>query len=191
VRAKVSKTRRARWVELPEDLFRVVVGRLPTREDRNSEGPLFAIGSTDRLRMAIARACRDAGVPVFSPYDLRHRRISLAHHQGERWAEIGAKVGQRNLSTTADTYTHVLMDYREVDRSNLLGRVRTAHPPVHPREVKNRALQDGSRSGAPILTTRMTMRFPAPPARPLATPWPPTAQKSFSARNRRSATLSA
>ena len=34
------------------------------------------------------------------------------------WAEIGARVGQRNLSTTADTYTHVLMVYREIDRSN-------------------------------------------------------------------------
>jgi hypothetical protein len=37
------------------------------------------------------------------------------------WAEIGACVGQRNLSTTADIYTHVLMDYREIDRAKLLG----------------------------------------------------------------------
>jgi integrase len=139
VRAKIAKTRRARWVELPEERFRVVVGRLPAREDRDPEVPLFAIGSTDRLRMAIARACRDAGVPVFSPHDLRHRRISLLHHQGVSWAEIGGRVGQRNISTTADTYTHVLMDYREVDRSNLLGRVRTVHSPVLPREAKNSA----------------------------------------------------
>ena len=61
VRAKVAKTRRARWVELPEDLFRVVVEWLPAREDRDPEAPLFPIVSTDRLRMAISRACRDAG----------------------------------------------------------------------------------------------------------------------------------
>lgn len=131
VRAAVSKTRRARWVELPDDLFRVVVDRLPAREDRDPASPLFPFGSTDRLRMAIARACRDAGVPVFSPHDLRHRRISLLHHQGVSWAEIGARVGQRNLSTTADTYTHVLMDYREVDRPKMLKRVRTVHTSVH------------------------------------------------------------
>jgi integrase len=130
VRAKVAKTRRARWVEIPDDLYRVLVTRLPAREDRDPEAPLFAIGSTDRLRMAIARACRDAGVPVFSPHDLRHRRISLLHHQGVSWAEIGARVGQRNLSTTADTYTHVLMDYREIDRPKLLARVRTVQTPV-------------------------------------------------------------
>jgi integrase len=78
-------------------------------------------------------------VPVFSPHDLRHRRISLAHHQGETWAEIGAKVGQRNLSTTADTYTHVLMVYREIDWQKLLERVRAAHTSLHTSDAKNSA----------------------------------------------------
>jgi integrase len=140
VRAAVAKRRRPRWVELPDDLFTVVADRLPAREDRDPEAPLFPIGSTDRLRMAIGRACRDAGVPAFSPHDLRHRRISLLHHQGVSWAEIGARVGQRNLSTTADTYTHVLMDYRELDRAKLLGRVRTMQPPLHTSEVENPSL---------------------------------------------------
>jgi integrase len=137
VRAKVAKTRRARWVQLPDDLFELVVERLPAREDRDPEAPLFEIGSTDRLRMAISRACRDAAVPVFSPHDLRHRRISLLHHQGVSWAEIGARVGQRNLSTTADTYTHVLMDYREVDRLKLLERVREVQSPVQTSSAGN------------------------------------------------------
>ena len=83
--------------------------------------------------MAISRACRDRGVPVFSPHDLRHRRISLLHQQGVSWAEIGARVGQRNLSTTADIYSHVLMSYHEIDRPTLLERVRAAHTPTaHP-----------------------------------------------------------
>ena len=95
VRAKVSKTRRARWVALPDDLFAAIIERLPAREDRDPGARLIDFGTTDALRVAIARACRDAGVPVFSPHDLRHRRISLLHHHGETWAEIGAKVGQR------------------------------------------------------------------------------------------------
>jgi integrase len=59
---------------------------------------------------------------VFSPHDLRHRRISVLHQQGRRWAEIGGMVGQRKLSVTADTYTHVLVDGREVDLPKLLAR---------------------------------------------------------------------
>jgi integrase len=67
---------------------------LPPREDRDPEAPLFAGAGADRLRMSIARACKASGIPVFSPHDLRHRRISLLHHQGRTWAEIGGLVGQ-------------------------------------------------------------------------------------------------
>jgi integrase len=72
------------------------------------------------LRTAIARACRASGTPLFSPHDLRHRRISLLHLRGVRWARIGEFVGQRSLKVTADTYTHVLMDERELDYADLL-----------------------------------------------------------------------
>jgi HNH endonuclease len=40
------------------------------------------------LRTSIAKACRAPGVPLFSPHDLRHRRIGLLHRQGRSWAEI-------------------------------------------------------------------------------------------------------
>ena len=67
-----------------------------------------------------SRACKAAGVPHFSPHHLRHRRISLWHRHGMSWAEIGSWVGQRSLSVTADTYTHVLADDREADRGALV-----------------------------------------------------------------------
>jgi integrase len=123
VRAAVSKTRRPRWIELPADLFEIVVDRLPAREDRDPEAPLFEGVTADRLRMAIGRGCRDAAVPRFSPHSLRHRRISLMHRAGRSWAEIGELVGQRSRIVTADRYTHAMADYREVDRSELLARV--------------------------------------------------------------------
>jgi integrase len=80
--------------------------------------------------MAVGRACRNAGVPHFAPHALRHRRISLLHHQGRSWAEIGELVGQRSKLVTADTYSHTIFDYREIDRAKLLERVRTVRTPV-------------------------------------------------------------
>jgi integrase len=59
-------------------------------------------------------------VPLFSPHDLRHRRISLLHLGGVPWARIGEAMGQRSLAVTADTYTHVLTDERELDYAGLL-----------------------------------------------------------------------
>jgi integrase len=116
VRSAVSKTRQARLVGLPDGLWRAVLDRLPPREDRHDAMALLPGVTADRLRTAIARACRAAGVPVFSPHDLRHRRISLLHKQGFSWAEVGTLVGQKSRIVTADTYAHVLLDYREVDR---------------------------------------------------------------------------
>jgi hypothetical protein len=36
------------------------------------------------------------------------------------WARIAEFVGQRDLSVTADTYTHVLADEKELDYTELL-----------------------------------------------------------------------
>jgi integrase len=79
-----------------------------------------ASSRADALRTAIAKACKAAGIPVWSPHDLRHRRISLLHLRGVPWARIAEFVGQRKLSVTADMYTHVLMDETEVDYARLL-----------------------------------------------------------------------
>ena len=82
---------------------------------------MFEGVTADRLRTAIARACTAAGVPAFSPHDLRHRRISLEHQRGVPWARIGELVGQRNLAVTANTYSHVLTDETEIAYTEMLG----------------------------------------------------------------------
>ena len=140
VRAAVSKTRRPRWIPVPDDLFAVVIDRLVPRDDRKLDSPLFPDLTDARLRMAIARACRAAGVPVFSPHALRHRRISLLHRQGMSWADIGALVGQRSRAVTADIYSHAMVDPREIDRTAILDIEREDRP--------------GSTQGAPSVQTR-------------------------------------
>jgi integrase len=121
LRASTTKTRNALWVELPPVLAEALEQTLPPREDRDPAAPLFPGASSDRLRTAIARACKAAGIPVFSPHDLRHRRISLLHAQGRSWAEIARFVGQRKLSITADIYTHVMSDGAELDYGAMTG----------------------------------------------------------------------
>jgi integrase len=64
----------------------VTEAMLGPREDRNLEARLFADSRADALRTSIAKACKAAGVPLLSPHDLRHRRISLLHLRGEPWA---------------------------------------------------------------------------------------------------------
>jgi integrase len=119
VSAAVSKTRHARWIAVPPVLFAAVLDLCP-REDRTADRRVFAGFGGDRFRTAITRACTAAGVPNFSPHDLRHRRISLLHLGGVPWARIGEHVGQRNLAVTANTYSHVLVAEDELDYASLL-----------------------------------------------------------------------
>jgi integrase len=115
----VSKTGRASWVNVAPVVFDAVMALVP-RDDRTPGRPVFQGFGGDRFRTAVTRACTAAGVPAFSPHDLRHRRISLLHLGGVPWARIGEHVGQRNLAVTANTYSHVLADEAELDYPKLL-----------------------------------------------------------------------
>jgi integrase len=92
----------------------------PHRRFRDPEARLFADSGADALRTSIAKACKAEGLPLWSPHDLRHRRISLLHLRGVPWARIAEFVGQRDLTVTANTYTHVIADEAELDYAALL-----------------------------------------------------------------------
>lgn len=120
LRASTTKTRKAVWVELPDVLADAIEATLPHRKFRDLKARLFADSGSDALRTAIAKACKAAGVPDFSPHDLRHRRISLFHLRGMPWARIAEYVGQRDLAVTANNYSHVMLDEAELDYAALL-----------------------------------------------------------------------
>jgi integrase len=103
----------------PPLLFEAVLALCP-RDDRHPSRRVFENVTSERLRTALTRASTAAGVPAFSPHDLRHRRVSLLHLSGMPWARIGELVGHDDLVTTARTYTHVVVDERELDYATLL-----------------------------------------------------------------------
>jgi integrase len=127
IRKEVSKTRRARWVTLadypgcPLEVFDAVMALVP-REDRDLAAPLFAGFSGDAMRTAIAKACKAAGVPLFSPHDLRHRRATLWHFQGVPHVQAAAWLGH-SPDEYLKTYAHAtLTDRAELVYAQLLQR---------------------------------------------------------------------
>jgi integrase len=115
----VAKTRRARWVPVPSEVFGAVTA-LRAREDRNLVPQVFDGFGADRFRTALARACRDAGVPLFSPHDLRHRRATLWHLGGRPVAEAAAWLGH-SPTEHVKTYAHAtIADRAELDYVKLL-----------------------------------------------------------------------
>jgi integrase len=118
-RIATTKTGRPRWVQpLPVLLERVQ--DLCPRDDRHPGHRVFEQVTGDRLRTALTRACTAAGVPAFSPHDLRHRRVSLMHLGGVPWARIGEQVGHDDITTTRRVYAHVISDEAELDYEGML-----------------------------------------------------------------------
>ncbi len=120
VSAGVSKSGAARWVTPTPVLYDAVMALVP-REDRAPARPVFQGFGADKFRTALTRACTAAGVPTFSPHDLRHRRVSLLHLGGMPWARIGELVGHGDIVTTARVYTHVVASEAELDYAEVLG----------------------------------------------------------------------
>lgn len=128
-----AKTRQGRWVPVTEKLLQAVLAAVP-REDRILDGQVFAGLDADALRTSLGRACKTAGVPAFSPHDLRHRRASLWHLGWIPVAEACSKLGH-SPQMHLGLYAHVVLDRRKVDYPRMLADVRSAGPLVRPQAV--------------------------------------------------------
>jgi integrase len=112
-----AKTRKGRWVPVPEIVLGRVLDAVP-REDRNLDGQVIAGFDADAFRTALGRACKAAGTPAFSPHDLRHRRATLWHLAGVPVAEAAGWLGHSSQEHLK-TYAHVVLDRSEVDYQSL------------------------------------------------------------------------
>jgi integrase len=79
---------------------------------------VFAGTTTSALQNAMARACKAAAIPQFSPHDLRHRRLTRWHDDRVPARVAAERAGHSRPSTTLYVYSHVL-DPGEVPASRL------------------------------------------------------------------------
>jgi integrase len=109
-RIRNGKTATARrWVSVPAWLMVEIQETCPP-DDRTPERRVFP-GFTSRAAGNVMwRACKAAGIPMFSPHDLRHRYASVKIAEGVPVTDLAAQLGHSKKSMTLDTYSHVLID---------------------------------------------------------------------------------
>jgi integrase len=117
LRSGETKTRKARWVQVPEWLVDELGATCPL-EDRTTERRVFLGFNADSAKNVMARACKAAGIPHFHPHDLRHRRLSLWHGQGLPAKQLAERAGHARASMSLDVYSHV-MPLDEIPRASL------------------------------------------------------------------------
>jgi integrase len=118
-RASIAKNGKPTWVALHDVVFEAILAKLPAREDRDLDAPLFPGFKGANFRTAITRACRLTGTPRFSPHELRKRRGSLLGKQGYSLAEVAERLGDTKV-VTAEHYMFAIGDYAEADYAAVL-----------------------------------------------------------------------
>jgi integrase len=104
---KRNLSARARTVQVPRWLMDAIAATCPL-EDRTAERRVFSGFTIPALQGAMSRACKHAGIPSFSPIDLRHRCLTIWHHEGVPARVVSDRAGHSKTSMTHDVYTHVL-----------------------------------------------------------------------------------
>jgi integrase len=79
----------------------------PLLEDRTGERMVFPGFNGDVAKNVMARACKAASIPHYSPHSLRHRRISIWHHEGIPARVLAERAGHARASMSLDVYSHV------------------------------------------------------------------------------------
>jgi integrase len=131
VRVDVNGKQKYQHLSFEEELFDVFLATLRARGQRNPNARAFPRVTEGALAEAIRKACRAARVPHFAPHALRRRRGSLHYKKTGSLAEV-AELLRDSDRVAKDHYVYALTDYREVNPSRALDRVRaelTAVPP--------------------------------------------------------------
>ena len=120
ISAATSKTGRARFAPLPADLLAAIAQLVP-REDRHLDAPIFPEASQERMRTDLGRACRRPGWRASGSTTCATAGSVAASTMACRSNEVARAAGHARASVTLDTYAHVLVNDREVNRPTLLG----------------------------------------------------------------------
>jgi integrase len=112
-----TKSRRPRWVQVPRWLMEHVAATCPL-EDRTADRRVFPDYKLDGAERAMGLACRAAGIPHFTPHQLRHRRLTRWHHDGVPAKVLADRAGHGDATLTLNLYSHVL-DPKEVPQESL------------------------------------------------------------------------
>jgi integrase len=97
-----------RWVDDLDSYPAELVAHLSLPPGEQPGGLVLGGLSGDAVAAAMRYGCERAGIPVYSPHDLRHRHISMLFEEGWSAIRIAARVGHAKPSITQDVYGHLI-----------------------------------------------------------------------------------
>jgi len=82
-----------------------------------NEEPLFVKGKVynSTVNGVLARHCKNAEVPIISIHGLRHTHASILLFAGVSIASVSRRLGHASMTTTQETYLHVIRELENQD----------------------------------------------------------------------------
>lgn len=74
----------------------------------------------DTVNHFLERLCKKAEVPVISIHGLRHTHASLLLYAGVSIASVARRLGHSNMTTTQQTYLHVIQELENQDNDKVM-----------------------------------------------------------------------
>lgn len=86
-------------------------------EEPSPAEPIFVKGKVynSTANSVLARHCKNVGAPAISVHGLRHTHASLLLFAGVSIASVSRRLGHASMTTTQETYLHVIQELENKD----------------------------------------------------------------------------
>ena len=106
--------------QLSRQLARLTKG-LPENNPIFVSGRVFNSTINNRLKTL----CKKANIPVISAHSLRHTHVSLLIYAGVSIASISKRLGHSSVTTTQETYLHIIQELENQDNEKIIKHLAT------------------------------------------------------------------
>ena len=92
-----------------------------------ADEPIFVKGRVfnSTLNNRLKTLCKIAGVPVISAHSLRHTHVSMLLYAGVSIASISKRLGHASVTTTQETYLHIIQELESQDNDKIIKHLST------------------------------------------------------------------
>lgn len=104
--------------------FFPLIKNLPESEpifiEKNGNGQYKRVFNST-INNYLEKKCKEANVPIITAHALRHTHASILLVEGVSIHSIAFRLGHANVTTTQETYTHIIKELEKKDEQKMIG----------------------------------------------------------------------
>ncbi|MED4355115.1 site-specific integrase [Schinkia azotoformans] len=103
--------------------FSQLIKQIPSNKPIFIDGRVF----NSTINQRLANYCQKANIPIISLHGLRHTHASLLLFAGVSIASVARRLGHSNMTTTQQTYLHIIQELENQDNEKVMRHLSTLY----------------------------------------------------------------